>query len=490
MSRITRPGQPRMVLGVRHVARRRSTATRLGRCMAIAVFAAACGDTPIEPDIPPPPPTLDAVLRQQIGQWGVVPILPVPSQSPALVQLGQSLMFDKLLSGNRDVSCATCHDPARQGADGLSLAIGTGGTGEGAARVTGTGRPFVSRNATSLLNVGLGPTYLFWDARLSQHGVFGPPPLGVPVAPLPPPGGFTHPQNVADALVSQAFVPVLSREEMRGRAGDVDRFGNPNELALIPDDKPEEVWRAVMRRVLAVPEYVTRFQAAFPSVPVQSFSFEHAARAIAAFETTAYTKAASPFDRYLARDDNALTPAAKRGATLFFGEARCASCHFGALLGGQRFANAGVPQLGPGSGKGAPLDRGVGDVIGQPHYQFAFRVPTLRNVELTAPYMHNGAYATLDAAVDHYRDVPKALREYDVSQLSPALRASYHGDEKTISAVLANLDFALRRPLPLTDADVSDLVAFLRSLTDPSARDLSGLVPASVPSGLPVGRQP
>jgi cytochrome c peroxidase len=101
--------------------------------------------------------------------------------------------------------------------------------------------------------------------------------------------------------------------------------------------------------------------------------------------------------------------------------------------------------------------------------------------------MHNGAYPTLDAVVRHYRDVPKALREYDVSQLSPALRASYHGDEKTIAAILATLDFSLRQPIQLTDANVADLVAFLESLTDPSARNLGHLVPSSVPSGLPVG---
>jgi len=279
----------------------------------------------------------------------------------------------------------------------------------------------------------------------------------------------------------------VNRHEMRGKTGDVDRFGSPNELGAIPDNQPDEVWRAVMRRVMAVPEYVTRFKAAFPSVPVQSFSFEHAARAMVAFEKTAWTKMNTPFDRYLARDDNALSPAAKRGASLFFGfKARCASCHFGPLLGAQRFANAGVPQLGPGTGPAAPLDLGVGETFGTPFYEFSFRVPSLRNVALTAPYMHNGAYATLDAVVKHYNDVPKSLREYDASQLDPALRSSVHGSPATISAILGKLDGRLRQPLGLTDEELSDLVAFLESLTDPAARDLSGLIPARVPSGLPV----
>ena len=457
------------------ISRSKMRVLRRAACGTLVLMTGACGDTSLEPDIPPSP-TLDTEIRAQLTRWGVVPILPVATQNRAMEELGQALMFDKLLSGNRDISCGTCHDPTLKGGDGLSLAIGTGGSGTGTDRTPGTGRTFISRHAPSLLNVGLGPTYLFWDARLSQHGSFP----GGPLAVIQRPGG------VADALVAQAFLPVVNREEMRGRTGDLDRFGNPNELAQIPDNQPEEVWRAVMRRVLAVPEYVTRFRAAFPSIPVQSFSFEHAATAIVAFEKVAYTKASSPFDRYLARDDNALLPAAKRGAKLFFGKAMCASCHSGALLGSQQFANAGVPQLGPGTGAGAPLDFGVGDTFNQPAYRFAFRVPSLRNVALTAPYMHNGAYPTLDAVLEHYNNVPKALREYDVSQLAPALRSSYHGDQQTVNAILATLDGRLRQPLNLTDEDLSDLVAFLESLTDPAARDLSGLVPASVPSGLPV----
>ncbi len=445
-------------------------------CGSLMIGTGACGDSSVEPDIPPVP-TLDARIRQQLAMWGIVPILPMPRQSGALVELGQLLMFDKILSGNRDVSCATCHDPALQGGDGLSLAVGTGGTGTGTARAPGSGRPFVPRNTTSLLNVGLGSAHLFWDARLSQHGSLGAP----GASPLPRPGA-----SASDALIAQALFPVVSREEMRGRAGDLDRFGNTNELAQIPDNRPEEVWRAVMRRVLDVPEYVTRFRAAFPSVPVQSFSFEHAATAIAAFEKEAWTKIGSPFDRYLARDDNALSPAAKRGADLFFGRAMCASCHGGALLGSQQFANVGVPQLGPGTGAAAPLDFGVGATLDQPLYRFTFRVPSLRNVALTAPYMHNGAFPTLEAVVRHYNNVPRSLREYDVSQLAPALRPSHHGDAKTIAAILATLDGRLRQPLALSDTELSDLVVFLESLTDPSARDLGGLVPASVPSGLPV----
>ena len=100
--------------------------------------------------------------------------------------------------------------------------------------------------------------------------------------------------------------------------------------------------------------------------------------------------------------------------------------------------------------------------------------------------MHDGAYPTLEAVVRHYTNADSAQRHYDVTQLAPALRASYHGDAATVNAVLTNLDFRLRNPIHLTDVEQRQIVAFLKSLTDPSARNLSGMIPASVPSGLPV----
>ena len=197
-------------------------------------------------------------------------------------------------------------------------------------------------------------------------------------------------------------------------------------------------------------------------------------------------KTGLPFDHYLAQDNAALSPAAKRGAVLFFGEARCSSCHNGPFLGGRDFANTGIPQLGPGVGQGAPLDKGRGELVDNQFYQFAFRVPPLRNVELTAPYFHNGSFATLEAVVKHYNDVPTSLQTFDPATLPANVRDSYHGDAATINAVLASLDGRVRQPLHLTDAQLADLVEFLKALTDPAARDLSGIMPASVPSGLPV----
>lgn len=448
-------------------------------CVTIAALDAC---EPTSGLTPRPTQSLDAELRQLISTWGgVMPIGPVPVQSPAMVDLGQALFFDKILSGNRDVACATCHDPSSSLTDGLSLAVGTRGTGVGTARQPGPGRQFVPRNAPTLLNQGIGFFYTLWDGRVNEEGFQG--------GRFKSPAGVVLPSGLNNLLAAQAMLPVLNRVEMRGLAGDLDRDGNPNELAQIPDTAASAIWHATMQRLLAIDAYVAKFSAAFPGVPTSALGFQHAANALSAFQSHSFTRTNSPFDRFLARDNRAMTDEQKRGGVLFFGRARCASCHVGPLLGGQRFANIGVPQLGPGVGAAAPLDIGRAEhIVGLPaeFYNFAFRAPALRNVELTAPYMHNGAYRTLESVVRHYTNPDSAHRAYDVTQLDLALRTTHRGDATSMSTVLKNLDFLLQPGVRLTPAEQADLVAFLKSLTDPTARDLSSAIPASVPSGLPV----
>jgi cytochrome c peroxidase len=152
----------------------------------------------------------------------------------------------------------------------------------------------------------------------------------------------------------------------------------------------------------------------------------------------------------------------------------------------QGLANVGVPQIGPGGSKQPPFDLGRGEHEPSDFYRFAFRVAPLRNVELTAPYFHSGAYRTLDAVVRHYNHVEKALREYDPAHLDAEVRPLYLGDPATVTAILQTLDGRLRLPLGLSETEIGELVAFLEGLTDPSARSLDAVAPARVPSGLPV----
>ena len=211
--------------------------TRFVRTASLGLLALVIGcdgwKTPSEP-----PAVLDAELRQSLSRWGTVPIGPTPAQPPALVDLGQALMFDKVLSGNRDIACATCHNPASHAGDGLALSIGTGGSGLGPSRTLGPGRQFIPRNAPTLVNTGLGAFYLFWDGRVSGSSFAFQTPAGVAL----PPG-------LPNILAAQAMFPVISREEMRGAQGDRDRFGNPNELAALGDSDFVAVWQAVMQRL-------------------------------------------------------------------------------------------------------------------------------------------------------------------------------------------------------------------------------------------------
>jgi cytochrome c peroxidase len=144
--------------------------------------------------------------------------------------------------------------------------------------------------------------------------------------------------------------PVTSRDEMRGRVGDLDIFDEINELALIADNNLAGVWSAITARLLTIPEYETLFANAFSGIDLGSIGYEHAATAIAAFEIEAYTFTDTPWDQYLAGDDDAFSKNQKRGALLFYGAANCSSCHTGSLLTDQQHYNIGVPQLGPEAG--------------------------------------------------------------------------------------------------------------------------------------------
>ncbi|HEX5004293.1 MAG TPA: cytochrome c peroxidase [Gemmatimonadales bacterium] len=420
---------------------------------------------------------LDRELRGLLHDAAVVPLAPAPAPDPALAALGRALMFDRILSGNRDVSCATCHHPARNTGDGLPFSIGTGGTGAGAARQLGAGRGFVARNSPALFNLGDARfTRMFWDGRVERDGA------GV----LHTPAGSSLPAGVSGPLAAQAMFPVQDRTEMRGMPGEMDVFGAPNELAMIDDDDSPAIWAALMARLLSVPEYVTLFQAAYPAVPTTGLGFQHAGNAIAAFETATWRSNDSPFDHYLAGDDDAMPLAARRGGVLFYGKARCVECHDGNLFTDQRFANIGVPQVGPGRGTEAPRDIGRADVSGAVADRYAFRTPSLRNTAITGPWMHDGAYSTLEGAVRHYLDVASSLQHYDTSQLPVAVQGLVVDDAASIADILSTLDRRVALALDLSDAEVADLVAFLEALTDPLVRERLSDIPASVPSGLPV----
>ena len=416
---------------------------------------------------------IDIQLRS-ILETGSVEALIKPDTNPAKVTLGQALFFDKILSGNRDISCSTCHTPMAFTGDGLSLAIGQGGSGLSMSRTAPTdangSEMFIPRNSPELFNRA-GLTNIFWDGRITTNldGSF-----------LTPAGDQLPATGFDRVLAAQAMFPVTSPEEMRGFPGD-------NELANIANDDFQGIWSALMNRLLAIEEYRTLFTAAYPEIESSALSFVHAANSIAEFEIEHWTLTDSPFDRYLGGDNDALSVSAKRGALLFYGEAGCSVCHSGTLLTDESFHNRVVPQLGPGQGDGIDglSDFGRERVTADVADRYKFRTAPLRNVSMTGPWMHSGAFIRLEDVVRHELDPVASAMSYIADDLRPDFAATYH-PEQTV-AIVGAMDANETVPVLLTDSEIADMVIFLESLTSPRVSTLASRnTPDRVPSGLPL----
>jgi len=251
----------------------------------------------------------------------------------------------------------------------------------------------LARNTPTLYNVGFKPA-LFWDRR-------------------------------AGSLEQQALGPLLGADEM--------------------DADPAEL----IRRLRDVPEYVSRFEQAFPA-SAKPITLQDVTRSLAAFERTLVSRD-SRYDRYARGDRTALTPAERRGLTLFRSlNTRCFECHRLPTFDAPLAMGIGVPSDDPG----------IGGANGRAGQRGLFGIPTLRNVAKTAPYMHDGSIATLDDVVGFYRK----------------------GGGRPLGVEPGRIHEHIR-PFDIRDDEARDLVAFLNALTDESARPET---PMAVPSGLPV----
>lgn len=340
---------------------------------------------------------------------------PAPADNPssaAKIALGRALFWDPVLSGGRDVSCASCHHPANGYADGLDLAIGANGQGLGASRHFRLPNdfPFNKRNTPTILNAAFNglaadgscePTTaaMFWDSR-------------------------------ALSLENQSVMPVATLEEMRGHQ-------YAEAVAL----------DSVVARLRGIPAYAALFGAAFTGgTPVTAANI---GKALACFERTLLATD-SPFDKYMRGDKTALTTQQVQGLNAFV-TSGCAKCHSGPMLSDYKTHVLGVAD----NGKNAASDSGVNGT-------YAFRTPSLRNVALTAPYMHSGTVASLQAVLNFYdpgRGAPPSANPHvATSQRDPLF--------------------------PTRVTDVPAIIAFLGTLT---AASYDRTVPTAVPSGLAVG---
>ena len=386
-------------------------------------------------------------MRALVVAMLVVPLTLVPARSSApqeitVEELGRLLFWDPILSGGRDVACATCHHPDFAYADGRDLSLGTGAVGLGPARVDPTGGrvPVVRRNSPTVLNVA----YNGLDRRRRRRGDDAP---RTRAEMLTVDGGRAPMfwDSRVRSLEAQALEPLKAFDEMRGDA-------YPEDVAV----------DSVVARLRAIPEYVALFESAFGAGT--SIRPEQLATAIAAFERELVAMS-SPFDRFRAGDSTALTPRQRRGMEAF-DDAGCDRCHEGPMFSDFDHHAEGVAEhplvAVPDSGRG----------------RFEFRTPTLRNVALTAPYMHNGTLATLE-------DV---LRFYDEGRSrNPNVvdRRRRRGDEDGLGGGdarrLPRLSGRFRGVDDMSEGEMADIIAFLEALTDPT---FDRQIPARVPSGL------
>jgi cytochrome c peroxidase len=349
------------------------------------------------PNPPPYDPNNPATGLQKAFPTEIVQPPDNPT-TPEKVELGRLLFFDPILSDDNTLSCAHCHHPHLGFSDGLPRSRGRGGTGAGRER---TGGIELTRGAPSLWNTIYNHRQ-FWDGRAAH-------------------------------LEEQARMVITTPEEVNA---------DPAEL---------------VRELKAIPEYRALFDKAFGGKDGESITFKNITYAIAAFQRT-LVSFNSRFDRYAAGDGSALSPQEKRGLKLFLSpKTRCNECHGIPTFANRDFKVIGVPNPkdGPADVAKPEAERGRG---GGPNG--AFKIPTLRNIALTAPYMHNGVFETLEEVLDFYAG----------------------GGGRGLGLEVPLQDDKIRK-FTLTPQEKADLIAFLLALTDESAVPE---IPARVPSGLPV----
>ena len=428
---------------------------------------------------------LDAALDRVIGARGLAPLEMPPLVPSPKFRLGQMLFFDPILSGTRDVACATCHLLGRGTSDGVALSLGVRATGLAEERRALDTERVHPRNTMDLWNRGHPSVRnMFWDGRVSE--------IEAPVSRFQTPMMDYLPDGIESVLAAQALFPLAGEEEMLGLPGDrsaPDLPGGhgdkPNEIALaaagLDEDEPERfvaVHDALMRRLLGQAgtpladwqiAYRRLIAQAFPETLLGAVTIGDLANAVGHFQELAFVTRETPWDRYLSGEKGAIDTAAKRGALLFYGKGRCVACHSGPLLSDFQFHSLAVPQIGPGIDETGD-DRGRYEATRIPRQRYQFRTPPLRNVTLTAPYFHSGAVESLEDAIALHLAPPAA---------SP---------HETAAEALRRASFSpmLRRGVALDEDERASLLAFLQSLEDDQADSRTLIVPESVPSGLPV----
>ncbi|ODA33549.1 cytochrome-c peroxidase [Veronia pacifica] len=426
-----------------------------------------------------------------------------PDISEPLPQLGMKLFFSKSLSGNKDTACASCHHPTLGGGDNMPLPVGVDAT---VSDLIGPGRthspnghefdggPTVPRNAPTSFNIALWDDFIFHDGRIESMSKT-PGQNGASMS-----SGIKTPDNPSGAFnimvggnlaVAQARFPVTSKEEMKG-------------FSVQPNGSTQDIRDLIVNRLTAAPGFedelpqnywLEEFQTAFshPSGTAdQLITDPNIFHAIGEYQRS-MVFVDSPWLRFMKGDNSAIDQRAKEGALLFFrssmnGGAGCSGCHSGNTLTDEKFHVLSTPQIGRGKEPNR-MDQGRWYVTKEESDRFAFRTPSLLNVEKTGPYFHAGTAPTLRDAVIQHIDPQSFLDNYSINHLpvGTQIEKLRENTEPALQA-LTTLRSQGKSKLPqlnLSDADINNLVAFLESLTDPCVNDRQCLS-----KWIPTGRDP
>ncbi len=421
--------------------------------------------------------TIDDELRSIIKQeelTGDPSIgLNLPTIESQKAQLGMKLFFTKALGGDKDSACVTCHHPMLGGGDRLSLSIGVealdpdllgpGRVYDPHASHYDNGYALVPRNAPSTYNVALFKRDLFWDGRVENVIDNNQTGIRTPDTAL----GVIDDSAGANLAVAQARFPVTSNEEMRGFNFEVNTGNDAarTHLALrLSDDTASDYIPNTWQNEFT------------PVYGDNSITFANIVDAIGEYERS-QVFVDSPWKKYVQGDSNAISDAAKRGAKLFFnsygdGGMSCTTCHSGDFFTDESFHVMAVPQVGQGKNDNY---EDLGRFNQTASDKYAFRTPTLLNVEMTGPWGHDGAYTTLEAMVRHMVNPDEAIANYDFSQLDESVNTtdSTANTQKVLAQLQANKAFGIspHQNVSATDEQIADLVAFLEALTDPCLKD-------------------
>jgi len=458
---------------------------------AVALVLVACNSVTTPQ---PQPAKLDAQLRAMIvgkeltGDPSTGRGL--PDIEEPLPQLGMKLFFTKALSGTGDSACVSCHHPALGGGDAIPMSIGIGADDPdllGPGRTHSEG-PKVPRNAPTTFNSGMWDQIMFWDGRVESRGkttgMNGDDGFGIRTPDSA--YGYPDPQAGANLAEAQSRFPVTSEEEMRGFD-----FGTEAGNTLEVRDERTRVLLAQMignygegRGALPTNNWLTEFQTAFDSTqPAEELiTFDNIVKAIGEYERSQVFVDTS-WKSYVQGNDDAINEAAKRGALLFYGAANCASCHSGDFFTDESFHVLAIPQIGVGKVSGIYGDDDFGRYLETQRLEdkYAFRTPSLLNVEVTGPYGHDGAYKTLEDTVRHHLNPEQAIQNYDFTGVDPSIRVvnAKRYTQDALAQLKENREKGVTtvNDINFSDEQIDDLIAFLLALTDPCVKDRACLAP-------------